>query len=232
MRIHAPLVQATFLQRLNRFAVSVRIGQEERRAHLPNSGALGELLIPGAELLLAHRPGPHRVTDYDLIWVRHNDTWVSVDARLPPRLFIEALSTGKIPAFAGYGRVQGEVRYGDSRLDFLLTGAEVPGCLTEVKSCTLVEGDIARFPDVPTLRGVRHLRELMAGVEEGLRAAIVFVVQRPDATAFAAHTGHDPLFARTLQEAISLGVEAYAYLCDVNPPEITLTHSIPVLGAN
>lgn len=230
MHIHDPLIEGAFLQRLNRFAVSARISGSEQRAHLPNSGSLGELLVSGARLLLARRTGPRRSTEYDLIFVRHKEIWVSVDARLPNVLFAKAVNAGRIPSLAKYEQVRAEVQYGDSRLDFLLTGAGMPDCLVEVKSCTLVEAGIARFPDAPTLRGARHLRELMAATAEGLRAVVLFVVQRPDAVAFAAHAQHDPAFAQTLRKAHSEGVEVYAYACDLAPPAITLTRSIPVLN--
>ena len=96
MRIREPLMEATFVRSLSRFAPGVRIARREHLAHLPKSGALGEILKPEAQPVLAHRPARHRSTEYDLICVRHGDAWVSEDARRPTPLFAEALSAGRV----------------------------------------------------------------------------------------------------------------------------------------
>ncbi len=119
------------------------------------------------------------------------------------------------------------MRYGDSRLDFRLTGPEGV-CWVETKSVTLVEAGVACFPDVPTARGSRHLRELLAIVGQGQRAAVVFIVQREDAAAFAPAASVDPLFAETLVRVAAAGVEVRAYVCRVDLQAIMLDHAIPV----
>lgn len=229
MEFPRPLVEGRLVERLNRFAVAVAVEGEVVRAHLPNSGRLRELLVPGAPALLAPRLGPGRSTSYDLALVRQGAEWVSVDARLPNRLFREALEEGRLSAWRGARVLQAEARRGRSRLDFLLEGPG-PGVRTwvEVKSITLVQEGCALFPDAVTARGARHLEELAAALAQGDRAAVVFVVQRGDARAFRPHWEADPFFARRLAEVVQRGVQVLAYRCQVSPEEVRLAEALPV----
>lgn len=229
MEFPRPLVEGRLVERLNRFAVAVAVGGEVVRAHLPNSGRLRELLVPSAPALLAPRLGPGRSTPYDLALVRQGAEWVSVDARLPNRLFREALEEGRLSAWRGARVLQAEARRGRSRLDFLLEGPG-PGVRTwvEVKSITLVQEGCALFPDAVTARGARHLEELAAALAQGDRAAVVFVVQRGDARAFRPHWEADPFFARRLAEVVQRGVQVLAYRCQVSPEEVRLAEALPV----
>jgi sugar fermentation stimulation protein A len=170
------------------------------------------------------------VTDYDLSMVELPQALVSVDARLPNDLFQEAFEDGTLAQFAGLTLAQREVRYGESRLDFLLEAdGRTDPCFVEVKSVTLVEEGIARFPDAVTERGRRHLRELRRARREGARAAVVFVIQREDAKAFAPHDDSDPLFGEVLREVAAGGVEVYAHTCRVTSRLIDLQAQVPVL---
>ncbi len=223
-----PLIPASFLRRLNRFAVEVRLGRRRVRAHLPNSGRLHELLVPGYPMWLARRDGRRR-TRYDVQVVGLPDgILVSADARVPNALFREAWRQGRLPSFGGYTALQAEVPLGEGRVDFRLTGP-AGTAYVEVKSVTLVEGGCGLFPDAPTARGRRHLEALMAARARGARAAILFVVQRPDARAFRPHDAADPAFGEILRAAVAHGVEALAYRCEVSLEEIRLAGPIPVL---
>ncbi len=216
-----PTVEGRFLERQNRFRVLVEVDGRPVAAHLPNSGRLTELLTPGRPCRLVPQPDPRRRTPFDLLLMEYAGVLVSVDARLPAPLFAEAVQEGRLPGFSGFTALEQEVRCGESRLDFRLDGPEGP-MWVETKSVTLVEEGVARFPDAPTLRGGRHLRELIARVEVGERAAVVFVVQRPDAVAFAPHWEADPAFAARLAEASRAGVNVYAYRCRVGLDEIRI----------
>ena len=228
-----PLVEGRFIRRLNRFAALVDVNRREHLAHIPNSGRLGELLVPGYRVLLAPAPpdaAPARKTAYDLALVDANGALASADARLPNKLVAEALAAGRLPSFAAYAAVHPEKTYGDSRLDFLLQSDHPPrSCYLETKSVTLVENGIARFPDAPTLRGVKHLRSLMHAVAAGHDAAVIFVIQRADARAFAPHDTADPLLGAALRSAIAAGVTAHAYRCQVDETAITLANPVPLL---
>jgi len=229
MKIAAKLIPATFIKRDNRFRVTVRVEGHLVWAHLPNSGRLKELLVPGRRVLLAPVQAPGRLTAYDLLMVDLDGTLVSIDARLPNRLLYETLQAGRIAEFAGYAQVRREVTYGQSRLDLVLEGGPDGGrCFIEVKSVTLVEDGVALFPDAPTQRGRRHLGELARARAEGHRAAVVFVVQRDDAVRFSPHDEADPAFGQALREAAQAGVEVYAYKCRVSEEEVTLDAPLPV----
>lgn len=227
MKIDRPLIEGAFVQRDNRFRATVQIGGRTTKAHVPNSGRLHELFIPGQPVLLAHVPGTHRVTDYDLVMVQLDKQLVSMDARLPSKLFREAVEAGQLDAFAGYSQIQAEVRFGESRLDFRLSN-EGEQCYVEVKSVTLVENECGLFPDAPTLRGQRHVRELMEAVDRGYRAAVVFIIQRDDAARFKPHEDADPEFAETLRNGVRAGVEVCALTCTVTLDEVVINKRVPV----
>ena len=229
MKIAAKLIPATFVKRDNRFRVTVQVEGHLVWAHLPNSGRLRELLVPGQRVLLAPAQAPGRLTSYDLLMVDLDGTLVSIDARLPSRLLYEALRANRLEEFAGYAEVRREVTYGQSRLDLALEGGpDGERCFIEAKSVTLVEDGVALFPDAPTQRGRRHLGELARARAEGQRAAVVFVVQRDDATSFSPHDEADPAFGRALREAAQAGVEVYAYKCRVSEEEVALDAPLPV----
>jgi sugar fermentation stimulation protein A len=184
--------------------------------------------VPGRPVLLGQADLPHRKTKYDLLMVESGRALVSVDARLPNKLVHEALAASQMPEFIGYETVHREVPYGVSRLDLMLEG-DGPRCFVEVKSATLVHEGVALFPDAPTQRGRRHVEELTRAAQERKRAAIVFVVQREDAVAFAPNDEADPAFGQTLREAVKAGLEVYAYLCRVSRDEVMLDRPIPVV---
>ena len=225
MRIQSELIEATFLERLNRFAALVEVGGQEQLAHLPNSGRMRELLWPGARLLVAPRPGP-RKTRFDLLMVQKDDLLVSVDARIPPDLLAEALAAGDLPGLGPFERLRREVRVGASRLDLVGEGPE-GACFIETKSVTLVRNGLALFPDAPTARGTRHLEELRGLAEQGHGAAVVFVVQREDAERLKPHEEADPLFAAALRKAAGT-VRVLAYRCRVGGDEVEINRPVPV----
>ncbi len=224
MKIEGELKRGAFIQRLNRFACLVEVEGSRANAYLPNPGRLQELLTHGAQVLL-RKGGAGRKTCYDLIGVKAGETWVSVDSRVPNALFKEALEQGRLAEFKGYRIAREEVAFGKSRLDFLLE----PPALVEVKSCTLVEEGIAKFPDAPTARGRKHLLELIEAKEEGYRSAVVFVIQRGDAFAFAPNDATDAAFGEALREAARRGVEVLAYLCSFDGREIEIAERVRVV---
>ncbi|HIQ04816.1 MAG TPA: DNA/RNA nuclease SfsA [Anaerolineae bacterium] len=232
IRYRHPLVPARFLHRENRFRVTVEVEGDRVAAHLPNSGRLEELLTPDRPVWLEPAGRAGRKTAYDLRLVCFAGVLVSVDARLPNSLLAEALTASHLTPFTEYPLVTREVRRGESRLDFHLNGAtDAPPCWIETKSVTLVDRvqtGLALFPDAPTVRGRRHLKELAAAVADGERAAVVFVVQRSDATRFAPNASADAAFATALAEAARVGVELYAYTCQVTLEGVALDGSIPV----
>ncbi len=141
--------------------------------------------------------------------------WVSVNTTQPNRLVGRALEAGVLSEFHGWRCVGREVRYGSSRLDFLLENADGARQYVEVKSVTLVEDGTAMFPDAVTTRGARHVEELIAAVEEGHQAAVLFVLQRPDAQRIVAARSIDPGFSEALARAEAAGVRVLGRRCEV-----------------
>ena len=226
MKYSSPLLEATFVDRPNRFLGIIEIEGIKKKCFIPNPGRMKELLYPGAKLFIQHKKAEGRKTEYDLILVEHRNTLVSIDSRLPNILTAEAVNEEKIPEFRNYKVKKAEYTRGDSRLDFLLEG-EKGRFFVEVKSCTLVKGDVALFPDAPTKRGSKHLKNLENCLTEG-RAAMLIIVQRSDANSFTPNIFTDQTFSETLRRVSDIGVEVYAYTCKISLEEIKISKKIPV----
>jgi len=228
----APLVEARFVQRPNRFVVHARVPRRgEVVAHLADPGRLRELLVPERRMGLRREvPSPTRTTEWTALLVEsvQGDGWVSVDTTMPNRLVELALRAQALEEFAGWRYVRREVRFGDSRLDFLLEDGGGRRLYVEAKSVTLVEDGVALFPDAVTTRGARHLTELMRAVEEGHQAAVLFVLQRPDADRIVAARRIDPVFADALARAREAGVRVLGRRCAVGWDGIRLGERVEV----
>ena len=229
MRLPGGLVLGTFTHRRNRFAAGVLVDGQACVAHVPNSGRMTELLVCGAPVMLEPAPSsPARRTAFTLALVEYEGRWVGVDSRMPPALVVEAWRKGLLPSLSRYPKVEREVRYGESRLDLRFEGVE-GHCYVEAKSVNLVVDGVALFPDAPTVRGAKHLGELARAAGQGHGAAVVFVVQRDDATALAPHVAADPHFADQLRRAASRGVGVYGISCSVTSRAVTPVRQLPVV---
>ena len=228
LKLRSNLVEATFISRPNRFVARMRKGGRVVLAHVANSGRLQELLDPRNKMLLAPvADRGRRKTRYDLALVEVDGVLVSADARLPNALVREAIEAGCLPELGGFDRIAQEVTFEDSRLDLVLSG-RAGACYVEVKSVTLVRDGVALFPDAPTVRGRKHLLSLGRAVRQGHRAAVVFVIQRSDASSFSPNETADPEFYRALRDAAKGGVEAYAYRCAVDRTSVEISDAVPV----
>ncbi len=218
------IVRGRFLSRPNRFIALVDIDGAETVCHVKNTGRCRELLVPGAEVYLVPGTAPGRKTPYDLVAVDKSGVLINMDAQAPNRVFAEFARTFDPQALS----VRPEFRFGDSRLDFCL---ERPDGLhlVEVKGVTLESGGHARFPDAPTERGVKHLRELMRAVEQGHRATVFFVVQMAQVTDFAPNDDTHPAFGAALRQAAAAGVQVAAYACRVTPDTMSIDRPVPVI---
>ncbi|MFX1563991.1 MAG: DNA/RNA nuclease SfsA, partial [Promethearchaeota archaeon] len=166
-----PLVSGVFLRRPNRFLTICELKGHETPCYLPNPGPMPDLLFPGVQVFVHYAPNPKRKTDYDLIAVRHQGSVLSLDSRIPNQLLAKSFENGLLPPFIAYTKIKSEPVYRESRLDFLLEGPSEPPCLIEAKSSTHVEDGVGYFPRAVTLRGQRHLHELMHAIDDGYRAA-------------------------------------------------------------
>ncbi|NUQ01110.1 MAG: DNA/RNA nuclease SfsA, partial [Armatimonadetes bacterium] len=196
------------IDRPNRYLARVALPGQVVEVHVPNPGRMHELMLPGRPVQITPAAGPQRKTAFDLQAVWHEQTWVCIDNRLGGRLARLVLEQHLLAELEPYHQVLAEVRCGASRLDFLLHGS--PHCWVEAKSCTLLINGCGRFPDAPTVRGRRHLDELIARRQLGDRAAVLFVVQRPDALRLGPHDLTDPEFGVALRAAAAAGVALLA----------------------
>ena len=215
-----------FLERPNRFLARVEMEGQEVLCHVKNTGRCRELLNPGAVVYLQKSDNPNRKTGYDLIAVEKGEMLINMDSQIPNYVAAEWLRKGSL--FPEGANIQMEKRYGNSRFDIYAEAGDRKAFL-EVKGVTLeVEGQ-ARFPDAPTERGVKHVRELMGCVQDGYEAYLLFVIQMTGIQSFAPNWDTHPAFGSALQEAAQAGVQILAYDCQVRPDEIVLDQPVPVL---
>lgn len=226
----APLVEATFVARPSQLVIEARLDGRVVRAHLADRSYLQEVLLPGTRLLLTPRNEIGRKITFQVVAVYTGNELIPLEAQLPHRLVSAAIDADALPQFARYTRIQSDVTIGSHRFDFRL-GEGLLSCLLEVKAVGQVVDGLATFPDTPTERGRRHLEVLTDLVRKGQRSAVLFVIQRNNARALVPNEEVDPAFGRALRQAISAGVEVYAYLCPSTPDGITLGAGLPVFGS-
>ena len=216
---------AVFLERPNRFVAYVEQAGRREICHVKNTGRCRELLVPGAELYVQRSDNPARKTALDMIAVKKVSQWVNMDSQAPNKAAAEWLRQG------GLGcreiTIRPEYKYGDSRFDFFLE-ADGRKAFMEVKGVTLEEDGIARFPDAPTERGVKHIRELIRCLDAGYEAYVFFVIQMKGVRAFEPNDRTHPAFGEALREAAKKGVQILAYDCVVRPDEMSIDQRIEV----
>lgn len=222
------LVHGYLICRYKRFLADVRLDDgTEVVAHCTNSGTMKNCLENGAEVYLTTVNDPKRQTKFTWEMIKINGDWVGINTGNPNILAFEAISVGTIPGLAGYTTVKREVKYGDSRFDIFAEN-ETEKCFIEVKNVTMKEGNYALFPDAVTTRGQKHLKTLMEVKAEGMRAVMLYIVQRCDVDIFAPATEIDPDYARALKIAFNAGVEVIVMQAKVTPDKIELLRKIPI----
>jgi len=218
------------LKRYKRFLADVLTDNGETlTVHCPNSGSMRGCAEPGSPVVISHSANPKRKYAWTLEMVQHDETWIGVHTGRTNSIVREALEQGVITDFGTISVITPEITVsGNSRLDFLLATAQGATYL-EVKNCSLVEDQIAFFPDAITSRGTRHLVELATLRMAGHGAAILFCIQRRDAHCFMPAAHIDRTYAQTMGWAQAKGVRFIAYQADVAPHAVTITKKIPVV---
>ena len=210
------ITKARFIDRPNRFTAHVELNGQIETVHVKNTGRCRELLRPGAEVWLTAPETSGRKTRFDLVAVRkENGLLINIDSQAPNRVVREWLER------QDYDRIVPEYTFGASRIDFYLERGEEK-TLMEVKGCTLEVDGIGYFPDAPTERGVKHLRELASAVKQGYRAVIAFAIQMDGVTEVRPNAETHPEFAEAMAEAAAAGVQVLFLPCHVEPDRLTV----------
>ena len=206
MNIGHKFIEAKFCDRPNRFLIRVNINGKMENSHLPDPGRLKELLIPGARLLLKQEDGPNRKTHFSTQAVYLGETLISLNTLIPNQFVSFLLKNKSLPFLNGWEFERQEIPYGNNRFDFQLKKNELKMVL-EVKSVTLVENRIAKFPDAITERGRRHVEHLAKMASKKIKVMVLFVIQRSDADSFQPQWERDPKFAKALLQAWECGLQ-------------------------
>lgn len=217
------ICKGRFLRRPNRFIAIVDIEGEEINCHVKNTGRCRELLVEGATVFLEDcGENPNRKTRYDLIAVYKGDMLVNMDSQAPNKVVGEYLPI----LFPDIIKARPETKYQNSRFDFYVE-TEQEKIFLEVKGVTLEENGVARFPDAPTERGIKHMQELIACMEEGYDAYIIFVIQMEGMKLFEPNVATHPAFGKVLKEAEDAGVKIRCLGCMVEPDGMWISYEIP-----
>jgi len=228
MVLPQPLVAGRLVRRYKRFLADIELEDGSLvTAHTPNTGSMQQCAVPGQQVLLSKSDNPKRKLVWSWELVRVNEHWVDINTHRANRVVEEALRNNVLRCFQNYS-VRPEFPFAESRIDFMLEGANEK-VLLEVKNVTLCcQPGVACFPDAVTKRGQKHLRDLMLAKEQGWRAVIFFLVQRGDAQTFSPADEIDAEYGRLLREAVSCGVEALAYRTRVSPESSKVDQQIPI----
>lgn len=206
-------VKGIFKNRPNRFIAEVEVDGEIEIAHVPNTGRCKELLVEDAVVWLKPSDNPNRKTKFSLHFVENKGVLVSLFSQEANKIVYDAIIDGKIEELSGYDYHQREKTVDNSRIDIYLANGD-DDCYVEVKGVTLIIDGEARFPDAPTERGAKHLKELIKLKKEGKRCVVFFLIQHPIGKFFRPNWDNDPVFSQTLNDAYDAGVEILVYRCD------------------
>ena len=215
--------EAIFIDRPNRFIAHVDLDGKVETVHVKNTGRCKELLLPGVKVILSKSENPARKTAYDLIGVYKDDTRLfNIDSQAPNLVMGEWLQT------QGFSLIKPEYTFGDSRIDFYME-RDSERWLLEVKGCTLERDGAGFFPDAPTERGVKHLRELAKAAEQGWCCAVAFVIQVEGITEVRPNTETHPAFGDALAAAATAGVRVLRLPCRVRPDSLAILETGVIL---
>ncbi|MBM3617356.1 MAG: DNA/RNA nuclease SfsA [Alphaproteobacteria bacterium] len=228
-----PLTRGKLIKRYKRFLMDATLESGEMvTAHSVNTGSMHGVLDEGNGVWMSRSDNPARKLAYTWELVEAQGTLMGINTSFANKLAVEAIRNGAIPELAGYETLRTEVKYGtNSRIDILLESAGKPPCYVEVKNAHMKRGTRAEFPDAVTARGAKHMEELGILAAQGIRAVVLFVVQRDDCDGFSLAADIDPAYADAVKRALTKGVEAMAYCCYVAPDEIRIHRKLPIFWA-
>ena len=219
------IIKARFISRPNRFIAEVEIDGNIEIAHVKNTGRCKELLTEGTTVYVQKSDNPARKTKYDLITVVKNGMLINMDSQAPNKVFGEWVSQGNFAADVDL--IKPECKYGNSRFDFYIEagGRKI---FAEIKGVTLEEAGIVMFPDAPTERGIKHIKELCECVKNGYEGYIFFIIQMEQCKYFTPNKATHPEFAEALKKARECGVNIKAMNCNVTKDELIILKEVEI----
>ena len=219
------MIDGIFIRRRNRFIAEVQVNGEVQEVHVRNTGRLRELFIQGVPVLLEPADNPERKTQFSLVCVKKKDQWISVDSTAPNQVVEEMVREGRL--FSDITYIKREKTFGKSRFDLYVEHGGQKHYI-EVKGVTLEVDGVAKFPDAPTERGIKHIRELIEAKEQGYLASIIFVIQMKGVCKFMPNMDTHPAFGEVLKEARAAGVDILAVDCIVTRDSLVGDVFVPV----
>ena len=225
--VYENTVAGIFIERLNRFLAKVLINDKEEYVHVKNTGRCKEILFGGQRVILQyHGDSPGRKTKYSLIGVWKEDMLVNIDSQVPNQVIFDGIKNNLIPEIKYTTFLKKEQSFGNSRFDIYYENSHCRGFI-EVKGVTLEENMTSMFPDAPTIRGAKHVRELISARTQGYEGYIIFLVQMKGPTLFIPNSKMDPDFSFALKEAVDKGVNVLVYDSIVTENSIIIGERIP-----
>ena len=218
------MVPGVFLKRPNRFIAHIEIDGKEEVCHVKNTGRCRELLPEGAKVYCQRASNPERKTKYDLITVKKGDRLINMDSQAPNIAAGEWLKSGGLGEIS---ELKPETTHGISRFDFSFV-KDGKKCFLEVKGVTLENDGVCAFPDAPTERGAKHLRELAQAVKDGYGGYVLFVIQMDDVKYLHPNDATDPAFGKALRDAAKAGVQLLAMDCHVTEDSMIIQNPVEV----
>lgn len=227
------IVKGKFINRPNRFVAVVEIDGRIENVHVKNTGRCKELLVKNAEVYLEDfigRMGSRKMR-YSLVCVRKNDLIINMDSQAPNKVVKEALETEtiKLEGLEKLEEIKGEKVFGNSRLDFYVRDIEGREGYIEVKGVTLEKNGVAMFPDAPTERGIKHIKELCKVYKKGMNAYMIFVIQMKGMKCFKPNDETHKAFGEMLKEAEAIGVKILAVECEAKEESLRIQGEVAVI---
>ncbi len=227
MIFNPPLIKGKLIRRYKRFLADVQLENGDVVvAHCTNSGSMKTCIEEGAPVYLTPVNDPKRKTKFTWELIFINSGWIGINTSIPNKLAYEWIKAGIIEKLRGYTKVQREVKFGDSRFDVYAENQQEK-CFVEVKNVTMKVENYARFPDAVTTRGLKHLETLLKVKQSGIRAVMLYVIQRMDVDAFGPARDIDPDYAEALARVYKQGVEIIPVQVKVSPEKIEYWRELP-----
>ena len=227
MNFNKTLISGEFIKRYKRFFVDIKIGKSIITAHCPNTGSMMGLLKKGNKVWLSETNNPKRKLKYSLQIIEDQKSKIGINTHLTNKIVLDALNKGTIKDFKNLDSIKKEVKFGqNTRFDFLLSKKNKK-TFVEVKNVTLSrKNQIAEFPDAITIRGLKHIKELLNAKKKGFDAYLLFVIQRNDCNKFEIAKDIDPEYCELLIKAVKKNLKILCYDCKFSSKGIELNRNI------